>query len=1355
MRSARGPVVILHLSDLHFGPHCRFGGLGDAGLVEVARRLAGSVDDARKQRDVAGRVGLVIASGDIAEYGYKDQYAEAGVFFVALAEALALSPARVLFVPGNHDISWPHCRRARADQEIHGFDDAELARRIQRDKLTPYRDFQDEFYGCPPGRLGGATALAAENAHAFVHSFDDLGLSVAAIDSCERENDREHGGLLGKAQAQALMDHWREDERPYLRVVAVHHNPVADAPKNVAAWAEGLKKDRPDDDAARAKLIDHFVHDATGFEGHERLRNVTRDCRVSLVLHGHVHTPGLASWPHGGGFDHTLVSAAGSWGLMDGKRPEDEPMTVQLLHLGKPGESGPRVEAVRLRYDPRARGEGHVEPGDFVIDSAEHAVTDLPLSLPSGHPGFRSRDDERARPSEPDGGERAGDDQAGLDRELDELLDSYRKRYQHSNDDWDVGGLGVATEEARDFRPSLQRMYVPLRFRRVGVGGHGSFAPAVNDANEDEEDDSAAPIEPDAVVGAEQPMLLSGTAGRGKTTWMRWTFCELLKRSDVVPFFVELRSLTLTWDELPPAQRNLERYLATRTARDLDWDPDRVHAIIKALLAREYGTRPILLIDGWDELGDLGRTVRTQLQGLLAEHPRVGAVVTSRPHDPSKPGDRDGFEVWELQPLRRVEIDAMVDRYFGALHSHDSDHAKRGRDGFQRALEGSDSARDLAQTPLLLTMMLIISRSRTLPDKRHQLYQYCIEALLVDRPKVNEEKGVRTGRHYYAPDDKQDRLKLVAGLARRLQERPSDDSERVVVAERSDVIAHVSEGDLDEEQSRRFVAWLVDIAGLLVEREGGERLSFVHLSFQEYLCAWHLCHDVAHEGTERRLALCRAHMNDLAWWETLRLWAAMVDGSINTLAPVLTVLISGRVADEVEDPIERNEQKAIGFWLAGAILADGNGRENDCRSWIAGLKHAFTGLGYQHMCECARAWRSSGQSERRSDLEGSWPDLGGSRSWLEWQLAADWSKQVGLAALPPAPTGLAAPVIELIEREGKVRADAPEAAAREVALSRVLTGATPRWPVAPVELALLRLWPSPRLALSVRLQSLICLGRSRASLNTAIERMGAVTTSDSIPELARRLARDLAQDLTPDWARYLARDLARYLARDLARYWVRDWARYLARDLVQYFPLDLALEFARYLARYLARDLAVYLMLDLKTDLAQVLAQDLGLDPMHVWMPAFVWIEVRSLFVRASMRASVARTKGDVEPLVAALSAACRISFTGEPDPDALAGPLAALPKDTHDIWPALARWLSRCADERDEQVLRHHAANPDDCDPPLSWGMKYIVRGDLVLEDFSEVTLDELYDQAGVARLPLLEPMPDEIDLGDLDEPT
>jgi len=80
--------------------------------------------------------------------------------------------------------------------------------------------------------------------------------------------------------------------------------------------------------------------------------------------------------------------------------------------------------------------------------------------------------------------------------------------------------------------------------------------------------------------------------------------------------------------------------------------------------------------------------------------------------------------------------------------------------------------------------------------------------------------------------------------------------------------------------------------------------------------------------------------------------------------------------------------------------------------------------------------------------------------------------------------------------------------------------------------------------------------------------------------------------------------------------------------------------------------------------------------------------------------------------------------------------------------WPALARHVARIWTPKDRALLEDLARHPEKREPPLSWGLQHYVRGDLVFDDDAVVTLDELCAQAGLALLPLLEAMPDELDI-------
>jgi hypothetical protein len=117
-------------------------------------------------------------------------------------------------------------------------------------------------------------------------------------------------------------------------------------------------------------------------------------------------------------------------------------------------------------------------------------------------------------------------------------------------------------------------------------------------------------------------------------------------------------------------------------------------------------------------------------------------------------------------------------------------------------------------------------------------------------------------------------------------------------------------------------------------------------------------------------------------------------------------------------------------------------------------------------------------------------------------------------------------------------------------------------------------------------------------------------------------------------------------------------------------------------------------------------------------------------------------------PLLALFRVACRASFASS---DAGLRAAAARACDAFDgdpLWPALARHVARISTTDDRALLEDLARHPEQREPPLSWGLQHYVRGDLVFDDDSVVTLDELCAQAGLAPLPLLETMPDELDI-------
>ena len=1275
------PLLVLHLSDLHFGPHGRFAGQDGERL---AARFAKAIDAAREEQGFRQGVGLVVVTGDIAEAARKNEYEAALAFFGHLDTHLRVPRDRFVFVPGNHDVSWAETRKVQIEQEDEGFDAAELERRLEKVRLARFEAFAAAFHGRPRAELPNVTSIGHG---AVVHHFATPGggIAVAALNSCERESHIRQGGSFGEAQAQALLDHLRGLPPSWMSILAVHHNPITPVPEAVESWVQWL---RGHPGPLKPETIEHFAADAAGFEGKERLRAVTEDARVSVVLHGHHHGADAHAFPfRRGEKGHTLVLSSGSWGLVAGQLPESQPAMVHMLELD-PAER--QARSILRIYAPRARAEGHVEPGSFAVDPASPRGATLDLYVPRGF----GEEKQAAAPFD------AVD--AGA------FVEAYRRRFGARYVRWDLGGVGV-TQPSGGGPPveaRLDEMFVPPR---LGTNTDPSRL------------DDGAPLDPFALVTREAPLVLRGPAGCGKTTLLRHCFRKLLAEGGrtSVPFLIELRELGRAWERAAPSERTLEAYLAARLAEVRGRDE---RATLAALFDAPAGPRPILLVDGWDELGDLGDEVREKLMGLLSASPRVLAVVTSRPYGESRPSSAEGFDVLDVQPLSDEEIGAFAARFHGRAHGEDEAAARAASERFVLALASSAEAKALARTALLLVMMLFVHRSRPLPDKRHELYRVCLDNLLSARPRAKEVEGARAPSAMFRPEDAAERMRAVAELAHSMQSSGYKEQGRSAIVRTEEELCEALPRRYSSEQRRGFIAWLVSAAGVLVDRADGT-FSFAHLSFQEYLVAHHWA--AVLEGHAARLEVCRRHLRQLAFWETLRLWAAIVeDRNPEHLEALLADLMGDFNAD--------------GFWLAGVMFADGLG-EGQFEAWVARLPERFHVHEQVRAFAAARAWATSQQEGRRQRLAAAWPEIAARTRWLPGVIASGWWQEARLAreeAEPPA-------MSRLLSAAGE---------GQGVARGRALGGSSPVWPGDPPELSLLHLWPGPRGPAAARLQTLVSLGGGRGHLGRAARKVLVPEREER--DLARQMARSLARSWAKeaahdDWVRTWALDLARDWAMDLSRSWAREWtrdfaldlARYWARYLARYWTRDLARDWAFDLARYWARDWAQ----DWVFDMAMAWADELEL-PEEPWTLDFVAVELAGIG-RAGTRAVLAFSEPK-DPLLRLFHEACRLSLRPHSDGAPFRRALAELAGGIDPLWPALARHVARLSTPEDRALLRDLATHPERREKPLSWGLRYYVRGDLVLDDGTEVELDELCDEAGIERLPLLAPMPDELEV-------
>jgi 3',5'-cyclic AMP phosphodiesterase CpdA len=139
-------MLILHLSDLHFGDYSRFAGLDAEAAAKEGESFADQVAAACRRLKLKPHPDVVAATGDFAETGHQEELENAGAFLGAAVDRLGVERRRTILVPGNHDVSRGQCiaeearfgmerRRRLGDVEA----ESELRQRLDGVKLLPYQ----------------------------------------------------------------------------------------------------------------------------------------------------------------------------------------------------------------------------------------------------------------------------------------------------------------------------------------------------------------------------------------------------------------------------------------------------------------------------------------------------------------------------------------------------------------------------------------------------------------------------------------------------------------------------------------------------------------------------------------------------------------------------------------------------------------------------------------------------------------------------------------------------------------------------------------------------------------------------------------------------------------------------------------------------------------------------------------------------------------------------------------------------------------------------------------------------------------------------------------------------------------
>lgn len=301
---AETPVVLVHLSDVHFGSvtkdgksvsmHRFYDGENSQPLV---RHLEDEFSRQTSHFQFAKESLHLVVSGDLTYTGSDQEYAEALAFLTGATSALGISRANVHLIPGNHDISW------------------DLAKQGKRYRFDPYLECLARFYGEELFRLRypripwPITLTNRPPAHDIIAvSYQpECQLLIVGLNSCVYETEQHHFGFVGERQLRNLRDMIVGlDVSPQaVRVALIHHH--------LHPFPELLTER-----AGQEIWVDVSTIRDAGYVEHSLER-----MGFDLVLHGHKHKPQLRETivqeadPSKGQAARLIVAGAGSAGCVE------------------------------------------------------------------------------------------------------------------------------------------------------------------------------------------------------------------------------------------------------------------------------------------------------------------------------------------------------------------------------------------------------------------------------------------------------------------------------------------------------------------------------------------------------------------------------------------------------------------------------------------------------------------------------------------------------------------------------------------------------------------------------------------------------------------------------------------------------------------------------------------------------------------------------------------------------------------------------------------------------------------------------------------------------------------------------
>lgn len=342
--------------------------------------------------------------------------------------------------------------------------------------------------------------------------------------------------------------------------------------------------------------------------------------------------------------------------------------------------------------------------------------------------------------------------------------------------------------------------------------------------------------------------LIIGEAGYGKSTFLRFLILNLLndisnssdllcsKFGNFIPVYIPFAYLTSKLKE------NRDRSLLD--VLDLwfsSYDKQSLYELVQLAFKDK---RLLIVVDGIDEYTSIEiAEIALNKLNIYKENDDIKLILSSRPYGYKILKDYiPKLTIQNIAPLSIEQQKSIVRKWLEQKHS-DKNTVTREVDGFINELSKANDLKDLAETPLLLNILLVQKlKNLALPKDKFSAYNEITEHLInkhyqkrINSASAEIESSLSELRDYWKD--------IFSIVAFEFQKESFDGV--LTKIEVKNVVKSFLDNELgypNEKKIRvanKFTEFSVNQIGILFEKSNDE-LAFIHRQFQEFLTANHL-----------------------------------------------------------------------------------------------------------------------------------------------------------------------------------------------------------------------------------------------------------------------------------------------------------------------------------------------------------------------------------------------------------------------------------------------------------------------------------------------------------------------------------